>query len=40
MPPGDKPPESRVNAQRAIDLWVAAAAIKDEVERIKPLDAA
>lgn len=33
-------PEFWLNAQRAVDLWVAAAAIKDEVERIKPLNAA
>lgn len=29
-----------LNAQRAIDLWTAAQAIKDEVALIKPLDAA
>lgn len=29
-----------LNAQRAIDLWTAAQAIKDEVALIKPLNAA
>jgi addiction module HigA family antidote len=29
-----------LNAQRAVDLWTAAQAVKDEVERIKPLHAA
>jgi antitoxin HigA-1 len=29
-----------LNAQRAVDLWDAAQAIKDEVQRIKPLKAA
>ncbi|PAU78408.1 HigA family addiction module antitoxin [Halomonas salipaludis] len=33
-------PEFWLNAQRAVDLWVAAADIKDEVARITPLDAA
>ena len=33
-------PEFWLNAQRALDLWNAAQAIKDEVARIKPLDAA
>lgn len=33
-------PEFWLNAQRALDLWTAAQAIKDEVARIKPLDAA
>ena len=30
-------PEFWLNAQRAVDLWDAAQAIKDEVARIKPL---
>lgn len=29
-----------LNAQRAVDLWDAAQAIKNEVQRIKPLKAA
>jgi addiction module HigA family antidote len=29
-----------LNAQRAVDLWDASQAIKDEVQRIKPLKAA
>ena len=29
-----------LNAQRAVDLWDAAQAIQDDVERIKPLNAA
>ena len=33
-------PEFWLNAQRAIDLWVAAQSVKDEVARIKPLHAA
>lgn len=33
-------PEFWLNAQRAIDLWVAAQSIKDEVALIKPLHAA
>jgi addiction module HigA family antidote len=33
-------PEFWVNAQRAVDLWDAGRAIKTEVARIKPLDAA
>ena len=33
-------PEFWLNAQRAVDLWEAAQAIKTEVERIKPLNAA
>ena len=33
-------PEFWLNAQRAVDLWDAAKAIKADVERIKPLDAA
>jgi addiction module HigA family antidote len=33
-------PEFWLNAQRAVDLWDAAQAIKAEVERIKPLNAA
>ncbi len=30
-------PEFWLNAQRAVDLWDAAQAIKDDVKRIKPL---
>jgi len=30
-------PESWLNAQRAVDLWDAAQAVKEEVARIKPL---
>jgi antitoxin HigA-1 len=33
-------PEFWLNAQRAVDLWDAARAIKAKVERIKPLNAA
>ena len=33
-------PEFWLNAQRAVDLWDAAQAIKSDVERIKPLSAA
>ena len=33
-------PEFWLNAQRAVDLWDAAQAIKDDVESIKPLNAA
>lgn len=33
-------PEFWLNAQRAVDLWVAAEAIKKDVARIKPLRAA
>jgi len=33
-------PEFWLNAQRAVDLWDAAEAIKKEVARIKPLNAA
>lgn len=33
-------PEFWLNAQRAVDLWVAAQAIKREVKRIKPLKVA
>ena len=33
-------PEFWLNAQRAVDLWDAAQAIQDDVERIKPLNAA
>ncbi|WP_372628240.1 HigA family addiction module antitoxin [Arsukibacterium sp.] len=29
-----------LNAQRAVDLWVAAQVVKDQVDRIKPLNAA
>lgn len=32
-------PEFWLNAQRAIDLWVAAQSIRDEVALIKPLHA-
>lgn len=33
-------PEFWLNAQRVVDLWNAAEAIKKDVARIKPLDAA
>jgi plasmid maintenance system antidote protein VapI len=33
-------PEFWLNAQRAVDLWDAAQAIEEEVNRIKPLAAA
>ncbi len=33
-------PEFWLNAQRAVDLWDASHAIKDEVARIKPLSVA
>lgn len=33
-------PEFWLNAQRAVDLWEASEAIKQDVERIRPLDAA
>ncbi|MES1942689.1 HigA family addiction module antidote protein [Salinisphaera sp. PC39] len=33
-------PEFWLNAQRAVDLWDAAEAIKEDVGRIRPLDAA
>ena len=33
-------PEFWLNAQRAVDLWDAAEAIRDDVARIRPLDAA
>lgn len=33
-------PEFWLNAQLAVDLWVAAQTLKDEVTRIKPLAAA
>jgi antitoxin HigA-1 len=33
-------PEFWLNAQRAVDLWVAAQAIKKDVSRIRPLRAA
>jgi len=33
-------PEFWLNAQRAVDLWDAAQAIKDDVSRIKPLKVA
>ena len=32
--------ESWLNAQRAVDLWEASQAIKDDVARIKPLQVA
>ncbi|ADE16504.1 addiction module antidote protein, HigA family [Nitrosococcus halophilus Nc 4] len=32
-------PEFWLNAQRAVDLWDAAQALKKEIARIKPLDA-
>ena len=33
-------PEFWLNAQRAVDLWDAAKALKAQVERIKPLKVA
>lgn len=33
-------PEFWLNAQRAVDLWDAALAIKEDIARIKPLRAA
>ncbi len=33
-------PEFWLNAQRAVDLWEAEEAIKEDVKRIKPLNAA
>jgi len=33
-------PEFWLNAQRAVDLWDAARAIKDDVAQIRPLHAA
>ena len=33
-------PEFWLNAQRAVDLWDAGQAIKDDVQRIKPLKVA
>jgi addiction module HigA family antidote len=33
-------PEFWLNAQRAVDLWDASQAIKEEISRIKPLNAA
>jgi len=30
-------PEFWLNAQRAVDLWDAAGAIRDDIESIKPL---
>lgn len=33
-------PEFWLNAQRAVDLWVASESVKDQVARIRPLDAA
>jgi addiction module HigA family antidote len=33
-------PEFWLNAQRALDLWVASQAIKKDISRIRPLDAA
>jgi antitoxin HigA-1 len=33
-------PEFWLNAQRAVDLWEAAQTLKNDIARIKPLDAA
>jgi addiction module HigA family antidote len=33
-------PEFWLNAQRAVDLWVAQQSVKKEIARIKPLNAA
>lgn len=33
-------PEFWLNAQRAIDLWTAAQSVREEIDRIIPLDAA
>ncbi|MCK4510052.1 MAG: HigA family addiction module antidote protein [Desulfuromonadales bacterium] len=33
-------PEFWLNAQRAVDLWVAAESVRDQIARIKPLNAA
>ena len=33
-------PEFWLNAQRALDLWTAAESVKNELTRIKPLNAA
>jgi plasmid maintenance system antidote protein VapI len=33
-------PEFWLNAQRAVDLWEAGQALKKEVSRIRPLNAA
>jgi addiction module HigA family antidote len=33
-------PEFWLNAQRAVDLWNAAKTVKEEIDRIKPLNAA
>lgn len=33
-------PEFWLNAQRAVDLWNAAQTVKEEIARIKPLNAA
>ena len=33
-------PEFWLNAQRAVDLWDASQAIKEDISRIKPLNAA
>ena len=33
-------PEFWLNAQRALDLWIASQALKKEVSRIKPIHAA
>jgi antitoxin HigA-1 len=33
-------PEFWLNAQRAVDLWIAAQSVQAEVDRIKPLNAA
>ena len=33
-------PEFWLNAQRAVDLWVASESVRDQVARIRPLNAA
>jgi addiction module HigA family antidote len=33
-------PEFWMNAQRSVDLWIAAQSVQAEVDRIKPLNAA
>jgi len=33
-------PEFWLNAQRAVDLWNAAKTVKEEIDRIKPLNVA
>lgn len=32
-------PEFWLNAQRSVDLWVATQSVKEDIERIKPLNA-